>query len=95
MCECLYIFFDGRSGAVIDVVCSITMFLPGKVLPLLSVVKRLFRHVFDVLSNVPSFQSEYGIILRDLLAVRGYCFHMGKCIYRSEFSYENHIIPAC
>ncbi|XP_044477149.1 serine/threonine-protein kinase ATM isoform X3 [Mangifera indica] len=55
----------------------------GKVLPLLSVVKRLFRHVFDVLSNVPSFQSEYGIILRDLLAVRGYCFHMGKCIYRN------------
>ncbi|KAJ0106487.1 hypothetical protein Patl1_18038 [Pistacia atlantica] len=53
----------------------------GKVLPLLSVVKTLFSHVFDVLSNVPSFQSEYGIILRDLLAVRGYCFHMRKRIY--------------
>ncbi|KAJ0047583.1 hypothetical protein Pint_15443 [Pistacia integerrima] len=53
----------------------------GTVLPLLSVVKTLFSHVFDVLSNVPSFQSEYGIILRDLLAVRGYCLHMRKRIY--------------
>ncbi|KAK1564596.1 hypothetical protein Q3G72_006661 [Acer saccharum] len=53
----------------------------GKLLPLLSVVKTLFSHVLDVLSNVPSFQSEYGIILQHLLAVKGYCFHMRKHIY--------------
>ncbi|KAH7550462.1 hypothetical protein JRO89_XS13G0195500 [Xanthoceras sorbifolium] len=55
----------------------------GKLLPLVSVVKTLFSHVLDVLSNVPSFQSEYGIILRHLLGVKGYCFHMRKRIYCS------------
>lgn len=55
----------------------------GKLLPLLSAVKTLFSHVFDVLSNVQSFQSEYGIMLRHLLAVRGYRFHMRKHIYCS------------
>ncbi|XP_022767135.1 serine/threonine-protein kinase ATM isoform X5 [Durio zibethinus] len=54
---------------------------PGNMLPLLSVVKTLFSHMLDVLNNVPSFQSEYGIILRNLLAVRDYRFHMRKSIY--------------
>ncbi|CAJ1975133.1 unnamed protein product [Sphenostylis stenocarpa] len=40
---------------------------PGQLEELSSVVKLLFNHVWDVLSNVPSFQSEYGIILRHLL----------------------------
>ncbi|KAM7277000.1 hypothetical protein ACFE04_018866 [Oxalis oulophora] len=53
----------------------------GGVLPLLTVAKTLFNHVCDVLSNVPSFQSEYGIILRHLLAVRDYRFHLRKHIY--------------
>ncbi|XP_045816356.1 serine/threonine-protein kinase ATM isoform X4 [Trifolium pratense] len=55
----------------------------GKILPLSSVVKPLFNHVWDVLSNVPSFQSEYGIILRHLLAVRDYSFQMRKRVYCS------------
>ncbi|XP_060670261.1 serine/threonine-protein kinase ATM [Ziziphus jujuba] len=55
----------------------------GKMSPLLSVVKVLFNHIWDVLSNVPSFQSEYGIILRHLLAVRDYRFHIRKRIYSS------------
>lgn len=63
----------------------INFYRSGKVLPLLSVVKLLFNHVSDVLSNVPSFQSEYGVILRHLLAVRDYHFHMRKRIYSSEF----------
>ncbi|CAJ2672386.1 unnamed protein product [Trifolium pratense] len=55
----------------------------GKILPLSSVVIPLFNHVWDVLSNVPRFQSEYGIILRHLLAVRDYSFQMRKCVYCS------------
>ncbi|XVF09293.1 hypothetical protein REPUB_Repub07fG0080200 [Reevesia pubescens] len=54
---------------------------PGNMLPLLSVVRTLFSHILDVLNNVPSFQSEYGIILRHLLVVRDYRFHMRKNIY--------------
>ncbi|KAL2340902.1 hypothetical protein Fmac_008842 [Flemingia macrophylla] len=53
----------------------------GKILPLSSVVKPLFNHVWDVLSNVPSFQSEYGILLRNLLSVRDYSVQMRKRIY--------------
>ncbi|GAB4845684.1 hypothetical protein Ancab_039087 [Ancistrocladus abbreviatus] len=53
----------------------------GNNLPLISVVKSLFSHIWDVLRDVPSFQSEYGIILRHLLAVRDYCFHMRKRVY--------------
>lgn len=59
--------------------------LPGKALPLLPMVKILFNHVSDVLSNVPSFQMEYGIILRHLLAVVDYRFHLRNRIYCSEF----------
>ncbi|XP_068483746.1 serine/threonine-protein kinase ATM isoform X2 [Phaseolus vulgaris] len=53
----------------------------GKMLPLSSVVKLLFNHVWDVLSNVLSFQSEYGIILRHLLSVRDYSFQMRRRVY--------------
>ncbi|KAM6570000.1 hypothetical protein CsatB_017985 [Cannabis sativa] len=55
--------------------------LSGKMTPLLSVVKLLFNHIWDVLSSVPSFQSEYESILRHLLAVKDYRFHMRKRIY--------------
>ncbi|KAL8457793.1 hypothetical protein ACS0TY_035608 [Phlomoides rotata] len=53
----------------------------GKDLPLLPVARVLFNHVSDVLKDVPSFQSEYGVILRHLLAVRDYRFHMRKRVY--------------
>ncbi|KAA0057863.1 serine/threonine-protein kinase ATM isoform X1 [Cucumis melo var. makuwa] len=53
----------------------------GNALPLISVVKVLFSHVWDVLSTTPCFQSEYGIIIRHLVAVRDYRFHLRKRIY--------------
>ncbi|XP_048228650.1 serine/threonine-protein kinase ATM isoform X3 [Ricinus communis] len=55
----------------------------GKVLPLLPVAKILFSHIWDVLSSVSSFQSEYGVILRHLLAVRDYRFHLRNRVYCS------------
>lgn len=55
----------------------------GKSLLLLSVAKLLFNHIWDVLMDVPSFQSEYGTILRHLLALRHYKFHMRKRVYGS------------
>ncbi|PHT88062.1 hypothetical protein T459_10168 [Capsicum annuum] len=53
----------------------------GKDFPLLPVAKLLFNHVWDVLKDTPSFQSEYGTILRHLLSVRTYRFHMRKRVY--------------
>ncbi|KAE9608512.1 putative non-specific serine/threonine protein kinase [Lupinus albus] len=61
----------------------------GKILPLSSVVKPLFSHVWDVLSNIPSFHSEYGIILRHLLAVKDYSFQMRKRIYCMSLDGKN------
>uniref|UniRef100_A0A2P2JCU5 Serine/threonine-protein kinase ATM n=1 Tax=Rhizophora mucronata TaxID=61149 RepID=A0A2P2JCU5_RHIMU len=55
----------------------------GKMLSLLPVVKMLFSHVLEVLSNVPSFQSEYGIILRHLLEIKDYRFHLRSRVYFS------------
>lgn len=48
-------------------------------------VKPLFNHIWEVLSNVPSFQSEYESILRHLLAIKDYRFHMRKRIYSCKF----------
>ncbi|KAL3628823.1 hypothetical protein CASFOL_027869 [Castilleja foliolosa] len=53
----------------------------GKITPLLPVARMLFNHVWDVLKDVPSFQPEYGVILRHLLAVPDYRFHMRKRVY--------------
>ncbi|KAI3862715.1 hypothetical protein MKX03_002007 [Papaver bracteatum] len=53
----------------------------GKMQLLLSVVKSLFSHIWDVLRDVPSYQSEYGIILRHLIAVKDYRFHTRKRVY--------------
>ncbi|KAK6920710.1 Telomere-length maintenance and DNA damage repair [Dillenia turbinata] len=53
----------------------------GKPLPLVTEVKFLFRHILDILEGVPSFQSEYGTILRHILAAKDYRFHMRKKIY--------------
>ncbi|GJU96059.1 serine/threonine-protein kinase ATM isoform X1 [Tanacetum coccineum] len=55
----------------------------GKTLHLLSVAKMLFNHIWDILKDVPSFQSEYGIILRHLLAVKDLQFHLRMRVYSS------------
>ncbi|KAI3807033.1 hypothetical protein L1987_22953 [Smallanthus sonchifolius] len=55
----------------------------GKSLHLLSVAKVLFNHIWEILKDVPSFQSEYGIILRHLLAVKDLQFHLRKRVYSS------------
>ncbi|PIA61953.1 hypothetical protein AQUCO_00200149v1 [Aquilegia coerulea] len=59
----------------VDASCS------GKTQFLLSVVKSLFNHIWDVLRDVPTFQSEYGAALRHLLGVNEYRFHMRKKVY--------------
>lgn len=53
----------------------------GKNFPLLSVAKILFNHIWDILRDVPGFQSEYAVILRHLLAAQHYRFHMRKRVY--------------
>lgn len=70
--QCLYLYFT----------------LLGKTLPLLSVVKPLYGHISDVLRDIPSFQSEYGIILRHILAVKDYRFHMRNRVYCSECCFK-------
>lgn len=68
--------------------------LAGRNLLLLSVVKVLFNHIWDVLKDDArsqddlSFQYEYGIILRHLLEVRHYQFHMTKRVYCSESPFD-------
>ncbi|KAF5201731.1 Serine/threonine-protein kinase ATM, partial [Thalictrum thalictroides] len=59
----------------VDASCS------GKTQFLLAVVKSLFNHIWDVLRDVPTFQSEYGAALRHLLGVNEYRFHMRKKVY--------------
>ncbi|XP_048590826.1 serine/threonine-protein kinase ATM isoform X1 [Brassica napus] len=54
---------------------------PGVLSPLLSMAKTIFTHVHDILSNTPSFHSEYGIILRHLLEIKEYRFQMRKRTY--------------
>ncbi|XP_024013824.1 serine/threonine-protein kinase ATM [Eutrema salsugineum] len=56
---------------------------PGVLFPLLSMAKTLFTHVHDILSNTPSFHSDYGTILRHLLEIREYRFQMKKRTYSS------------
>ncbi|ONK66300.1 uncharacterized protein A4U43_C06F6270 [Asparagus officinalis] len=52
----------------------------GKLL-LLSVVKQLFNHIWDVIKDVPNFHSEYSSVLRLLLAVKEYRYQMRKRVY--------------
>jgi len=56
----------------------------GNALPLVTVAKPLLNHIWDVLKDVPTFHSEYGIILRHVLAVREYRFHIRKRVYCGE-----------
>ncbi|CAA7402290.1 unnamed protein product [Spirodela intermedia] len=53
----------------------------GKTLHLHSVIKLLFNHTWDIINDVPSFQPEYGIILRHLLSVKEYRYQMRKRVY--------------
>ncbi|CAO2819072.1 unnamed protein product [Amaranthus hypochondriacus] len=53
----------------------------GNDLPLITVVKSLFNHICDIFQDAPSFHSEYSIILRHILAVQDYCFHLRKRVY--------------
>ncbi|XP_048500072.1 serine/threonine-protein kinase ATM isoform X3 [Beta vulgaris subsp. vulgaris] len=53
----------------------------GNSLPLIAIVKSLYNHIWDVIKDVPSFHSEYSIILRHILAIQDYCFHMRKRVY--------------
>ncbi|KAL8261037.1 hypothetical protein R6Q59_025086 [Mikania micrantha] len=55
----------------------------GKSLHLLFVAKLLFNHIWEILKDVPSFQPEYGIILRHLLAAKDLQFHLRKRVYTS------------
>ncbi|GAA0142541.1 non-receptor serine/threonine protein kinase [Lithospermum erythrorhizon] len=48
---------------------------------LLPVAKLVFNHIWEVLKDVPSFQSDYGSILRHLLRAQTYRFHMRNRIY--------------
>lgn len=73
------------TGYLKIILLMIVFLVPGNALPLISVVKVLFSHVWDVLSTTPCFQSEYGIIIRHLVAVRDYRFHLRKRIYCSKF----------
>lgn len=56
----------------------------GKLL-LLSVVKQLFNHIWDVIKDVPNFHSEYSSVLRLLLAVKEYRYQMRKRVYCCQF----------
>lgn len=56
----------------------------GKLHPLMPIVKSLFNHICDVVWDVPIFQAEYGIILRQLLVIKEYRVHMKKQVYCSK-----------
>ncbi|XP_074316262.1 serine/threonine-protein kinase ATM [Silene latifolia] len=53
----------------------------GHHLPLIMITKDLFTHILDVFRGVPSFHSEYAVLLRHVLTVRDYRFHMKKAHY--------------
>ncbi|XP_064968170.1 serine/threonine-protein kinase ATM-like isoform X2 [Musa acuminata AAA Group] len=61
--------------------CAEDIKLSGRNFLLLSVVKVLFSHIWDVIKDIPSFQSEYSSILRHLLTVREYRYQMRKRVY--------------
>ncbi|KAJ0962868.1 hypothetical protein J5N97_027990 [Dioscorea zingiberensis] len=67
----------------IAIQCAEDPKLSGKVLSLFHVVKVLFSHILDVLKDVPTFQTEYNIILRHLLSVNEYRYQMRNRVYCS------------
>nr|XP_029123739.1 serine/threonine-protein kinase ATM isoform X3 [Elaeis guineensis] len=63
--------------------CAEDQKLSGQKLLLFSVVKLLFNHIWDVIKDASSFQSEYSSILRHLLTVKDYRYQMRKPVYCS------------
>jgi hypothetical protein len=61
--------------------------IAGHSLLLISVARQLFSHVWEVVKDGPSFQLEYSMILRQLLAVKEYRYQMKPRTYISEFPY--------
>lgn len=59
--------------------------IAGHSLLLISVARQLFSHVWEVVKDGPSFQLEYSMILRQLLAVKEYRYQMKPRTYSSEF----------
>lgn len=57
----------------------------GRSLLLISVAKKLFSHIWEVVKDAPSFLIEYSIILRQLLTVKEYRYQMKPRTYSSEF----------
>uniref|UniRef100_A0A7N0V2B4 Uncharacterized protein n=1 Tax=Kalanchoe fedtschenkoi TaxID=63787 RepID=A0A7N0V2B4_KALFE len=57
--------------------------ISGKPSPLLSVVKSLYVHIWEILKDVPSFELDYGSILRYLLAKKEFRFNVRKKVYCS------------
>ncbi|KAL9227455.1 hypothetical protein vseg_003141 [Gypsophila vaccaria] len=53
----------------------------GNHLPLIMITKELFAHILEVFKDVPSFHSEYAVLLRYILAVRDYRFHLKRAHY--------------
>ncbi|KAM0947026.1 putative non-specific serine/threonine protein kinase [Dioscorea sansibarensis] len=56
----------------IAIQCAENRKLSGKIFSLFHTVKVLFSHIFEVLKDDPTFQMEYWVILRHLLAMNEY-----------------------
>uniref|UniRef100_K3XSR2 Telomere-length maintenance and DNA damage repair domain-containing protein n=1 Tax=Setaria italica TaxID=4555 RepID=K3XSR2_SETIT len=63
--------------------CAEDVKLSGHSLLLISVARQLFSHVWEVVKDGPSFQLEYNMILRQLLAVKEYRYQMKPRTYSS------------
>uniref|UniRef100_A0A0E0JD53 Serine/threonine-protein kinase ATM n=1 Tax=Oryza punctata TaxID=4537 RepID=A0A0E0JD53_ORYPU len=57
--------------------------ISGRSLLLISVAKKLFSHIWEVVKDAPSFLIEYSIILRQLLTVKEYQYQMKPRTYSS------------
>uniref|UniRef100_A0A0E0FF24 Serine/threonine-protein kinase ATM n=1 Tax=Oryza nivara TaxID=4536 RepID=A0A0E0FF24_ORYNI len=63
--------------------CAQDFRLSGRSLLLISVAKKLFSHIWEVVKDAPSFLIEYSIILRQLLTVKEYRYQMKPRTYSS------------
>ncbi|KAI0497772.1 hypothetical protein KFK09_021007 [Dendrobium nobile] len=67
----------------IAIQCAEDHKLFGAQLPLGSVIKPLFNHIWDILKDVSIFQMEYSGILRHLLSINEYRYQMKSRMYSS------------
>uniref|UniRef100_J3KVN7 Serine/threonine-protein kinase ATM n=1 Tax=Oryza brachyantha TaxID=4533 RepID=J3KVN7_ORYBR len=63
--------------------CAEDFRLSGRSLLLISIAKKLFSHIWEVVKDAPSFLIEYSIILRQLLTVKEYQYQMKPRTYSS------------